>query len=120
MHELSIAYSLIELAEEEAGKQNVKVEAVYLKLGALAGVVKEALLFSFEVASQDTRLEGCKLVIEDVPVVIFCSSCQAERMLEPVRALCCPVCLSASGDIRQGKELELAALEVIDRVADAI
>ena len=35
-----------------------KVSAVHLRLGALSGVVKDALLFSYEVACQDTPLAG--------------------------------------------------------------
>ncbi|MFI5070488.1 MAG: hydrogenase/urease maturation nickel metallochaperone HypA, partial [Terriglobales bacterium] len=46
MHELSIAMSIVELAEEEAQQRNAQVTAVHLKLGALSGVVKEALCFS--------------------------------------------------------------------------
>ena len=44
MHELSIAMSIVELAEEEAERRGVHINAVHLKLGALSGVVKEALL----------------------------------------------------------------------------
>jgi hydrogenase nickel incorporation protein HypA/HybF len=44
MHELSIAMSIVEMAEEEAHLRNVRVSAVHLKLGMLSGVVKDALL----------------------------------------------------------------------------
>ena len=47
MHELSIAMSIIELAQEESERRGVHVSAVHLKLGALSGVVKEALLGFF-------------------------------------------------------------------------
>ena len=56
MHELSIAMSIVELAEEEAERRGVQVNAVHLKLGALSGVVKEALLSSYEMACEDTPL----------------------------------------------------------------
>ena len=66
MHELSIALSIIEGAEEELARQGGgRVCAVYLKLGPLAGVVKEALLFSYGLASEGTALEGSSLVIEE-------------------------------------------------------
>ena len=35
MHELSIAMSIVEMAEEEAERRGVQVNAVHLKLGAL-------------------------------------------------------------------------------------
>ena len=78
MHELSIAMSIVEMAEEEAEQRGgVQVSAVHLKLGALSGVVKEALLSSYEMACEDTPLKGSRLVIEEVPVVVFCPSCQS-------------------------------------------
>jgi len=45
MHELSIAMGIVEAATEEAQKRGVQVSAVHLRLGALSGVVKDALLF---------------------------------------------------------------------------
>ena len=56
MHELSIAMSIVELAEEEADRRGVQIEAVHLKLGALAGIVKEALLSCYEMACENTPL----------------------------------------------------------------
>ena len=50
MHELSIAHSLVEIAEEAAAKAGVaRVTVVHLRLGVLAGVVQDALLFGFEI-----------------------------------------------------------------------
>ncbi len=54
MHELSIAMSIVEMAEEEAQLRNVKVSAVHLKLGKLSGVVKDALLSSYGMACDGT------------------------------------------------------------------
>jgi len=48
MHELSIAMSIVELAEEEAERRGVRIDVVHLKLGALSVVVKEALLSCYE------------------------------------------------------------------------
>jgi len=66
MHELSIAVSIIEVAEEEAARNNAtRVQSVRLRLGALAGVAKEALLFSYGIACEGTPLEGSRLLIDD-------------------------------------------------------
>src|SRR6185436_4996965 len=100
MHELSIALSMIEMATEEAERRGAaRVTALYLKLGPLSGVVKDALLFSYEVASNGTPLEGSRLVIEDVPVVVYCSECQAQRRLESIQRFCCPVCDALCPDV---------------------
>ena len=68
MHELSIAVNIVDIACEEAERQgDSRVDAVYLNLGALSGVVKEALLFSWELACEGTRIAGARLAIRDVP-----------------------------------------------------
>jgi len=112
MHELSIAMSIVDTALEEAERRGVQVIAVHLRLGALSGVVKDALLFSYEMACQDTPLQGSRLVVEDVPVAVFCPQCQQQRTLNSVQSFSCPVCGSPTRDILQGKELEVFALEV--------
>jgi hypothetical protein len=58
MHELSIAMSIVDMALGEAERRQVQISAVHLKLGPLSGVVKEALLSSYEMACYDTPLKG--------------------------------------------------------------
>ncbi len=113
MHELSIALRVVELAADRAGQYpGARVETVHLRVGALAGVARDALLFSFDAASRGTIVEGARLVIEDVPVRIFCARCRAERTMEEPFMFRCPVCGMPAPDVTQGRELELAALEV--------
>jgi hydrogenase nickel incorporation protein HypA/HybF len=120
MHELSIALSIVEGVEEElacrvtgnVAEENERVEAVRLRLGPLSGVVKEALLFSFEAAAAGTRLEGCRLEIEDTPVVVYCPNCEAERTAVSAQNLSCSECGAPGGDVRSGAELQVFALEL--------
>lgn len=112
MHELSIAMSIIDAATDEAKQRGVHVNAVHLRMGVLSGVVKDALFFSYEVACQDTPLEGSRLIIEDIPVAVFCPRCKEKRVLPSVQSFTCPECGTPSGEVVQGKELEVFALEV--------
>ncbi len=113
MHELSIALSIIEGAEEEAVRQGGgRVCAVHLRLGPLAGVVKEALLFSYEVACEGTSLAGSNLVIEDVPLLILCPQCRAERAAVSLQRLHCAECGTPAAEVLHGAELEVSALEL--------
>jgi hydrogenase nickel incorporation protein HypA/HybF len=119
MHELSIAVSLVDLACDEARRLgDATVDAIYVRLGALAGVVKDPLLFSFELAKQGTEISAARLEIEDVPVTVWCSKCASERVLSDVRCRRCPVCNAATPQILRGDELELFALEVQDASTD--
>lgn len=113
MHELSIALSIIEGAEEEVERQGGgRVCAVHLKLGPLAGVVREALLFSYELACEGTLLEGSSLIVEEIPIRIYCETCGAEGDPVSGRCLHCARCGASACRVVKGAELELSALEL--------
>jgi hydrogenase nickel incorporation protein HypA/HybF len=119
VHELSIALSLVDAACEAAAPLgNVRVEALHVRLGALSGVVKEALAFSFAIAASGTRIDGARLDIEEVAVTAYCPQCDAERTLDAASfALRCPVCDGPLTKLIHGREMELTALEVSDEQA---
>ena len=112
MHELSIAMSIVDMAQEEAELRSVQVDAVHLELGALSGVVKEALLFSYEVACGGTILEGSRLVVKDIPIEVFCPGCKLSKTLKSMQWFYCPDCGAATSEILHGKELVITALEL--------
>lgn len=113
MHELSIAYSLVEVAGQSAQEAGAtKVLSVTLRLGALSGVVRGALEFGYEVATADTLLAGSTLMVKELPVRVYCVECAQVVELLSVQRFRCPVCDTPSGDIRQGRELELESIEI--------
>lgn len=115
MHELSIAYNLVEIAQNAAHQAGAtQVRAVHLQLGAMSGVVESALRFGYDIATQGTLLEGSTLQIETVPVVVYCPTCAAERTLKSIQLFQCPVCETPTADVRQGRELEILYLEIDD------
>lgn len=112
MHELSIALSIVDVVEEEsATRGGVRVSAVHLRLGALSGVVREALVSSYNLACEGTPLQGSHLVIEEHPVVVYCQTCGERRRLPSIQRFCCPVC-GAAGEVVQGREIEVTAFEI--------
>ena len=115
MHELSIALSILDVAEEEVERRgNVQVEAIYVKLGPLSGVVKESLLSAYELAREQTPFASARLVIEDVPIVIFCSNCGTERAVHSLQEMRCVHCNAPAEQIVHGRELQLSALELAE------
>ncbi len=113
MHELSIAMSMVEMATAEVVRQGgAQVNALHLRLGRLSGVVKEALLFSWELACEDSPLAGSRLLIEDVPVVVRCSPCGVDRTLPSIQSFACPVCREPTPEVIRGKEIEVVAMEI--------
>ncbi len=115
MHELSIAQSLIEVACDAATENAAKrITKLRLRIGRMAGVVEEALRFSFDLAAEGTACEGAALDIEDVAVSVMCPACNGAKVLEDCYALMCPTCQTPTSQILTGQELELVSLEVAD------
>ncbi|MEA3337865.1 MAG: hydrogenase maturation nickel metallochaperone HypA [Chloroflexota bacterium] len=115
MHELSIACNLVETAETAARDAGVEqVSAVHVRVGALSGVVKESLLFAYDLVVKDTLLEGSQLVVEEVPVIVYCPSCDANVALTSLHKFACPHCKTPTPRIVSGRELQLVALEIED------
>lgn len=114
MHELSIAMNILGIAEEESKRRGgVRVVAVHLKLGELSGVVKEALLSAFEIAREGSSLPDSKLIVEDVPIDVFCPRCDRETRAASPQLLQCVECGTPTGNVIRGRELEVAALEIV-------
>jgi len=113
MHELSIALSILDMAAEEAQRHgSVRIRAIHLRLGPLAGVVKEALLSAFELARDAESLGDATLIIEEVPIVAHCPTCGTDRQVVALDRLCCTECSTPTPDIVSGRELEVVALEI--------
>jgi hydrogenase nickel incorporation protein HypA/HybF len=117
MHELSIALSMIEMATGEAEKRGgARIGALHLKLGVLSGVVKDALLFSWEIACAGTLLEGARLEIEEIPLVVFCANCRATKTLDSINSFLCPSCNLPTPEVVEGRELQVTALEILSEL----
>ena len=118
MHELSIAQSLIELASDTAVQEDSEqVTRLHIRIGTLAGVVKEALQFSFELAAADTPCAGAMLEIDVIGVTIHCPTCGETKTPVDSYYFCCPDCGSLVPDVLSGRELDLVSVEVDTHVA---
>ena len=71
-----------------------------------------ALMFCYEAACEGTLLEGSHLVIEEVPIAVYCAACRMESHPQSMQQLACPRCNFAAKVVR-GYELEIGALEVL-------
>lgn len=119
MHELSIALAIVDFAAEEAERRGrARVVAVHLRLGPLSGVVKEALLGAYELASEASAVAGSRLVIEDVPILAWCPACRADQPVVSIQCLCCRECGTPSAQVVSGRDLEVTAMEIADEPSD--
>jgi hydrogenase nickel incorporation protein HypA/HybF len=113
VHEITVALALLDSVQEAAFEQGIEqVKAVHVRVGAFSGVVRDALLFSWDVATAETVAAGSTLVVEDIPLVVFCERCSGERSPLPGTGLLCPECKTPSPQIVRGREMQLVAMEV--------
>lgn len=119
MHELSIASAILDNVRAEAEKRpGTRVVKVGVRIGELAGVDPEALSFGFEVLVRGTELEPLALEIEFRPLRYRCQQCESTFELTG-DGLACPACGSPETFFVSGDELELAYLELEERVSVA-
>ncbi len=112
MHELSIMQSALDMALAQARKAEAsRVYVIKLRVGDLSGVVPEALQFAFESLAAGTLADGAALEIEPVAARFWCGECRKEFQAAQVFAEC-PDCRQVSGDLRAGREIELASMEI--------
>jgi hydrogenase nickel incorporation protein HypA/HybF len=109
MHELSITQSIVEICENHAGGR--RVASVSLAIGALSGVVPEAVEFCFEACSRNTLLEGARLLIDRIPARARCRSCAAEQAVASYYEACA-ACGGYGMEVLFGEELRVKQLEV--------
>jgi hydrogenase nickel incorporation protein HypA/HybF len=112
MHEVGIMTEAVRLAVESARARGAsRIYELRLRVGALSGAVPEALRFAFDAVTAGTIAQGASLAIEAVPAVWWCRGCAAEFGAEGPLAQC-PRCGAWSGELRAGRELDIASIEV--------
>lgn len=112
MHEVSIMAEAVRMAVETAQSAGAKrVIGLRLRVGTLSGAVPEAMQFAWDVVRRDTSAAEAWLEIESVPAASWCANCQVEfECRDFVNE--CPRCHDVSGDLRRGRELEIANVEI--------
>jgi hydrogenase nickel incorporation protein HypA/HybF len=113
MHEVGIMEEILTLATEHAARHDARrICRLTVRVGALSGVDADALRFAFDAVTPGTVAEGAEFRLEAVPVACFCPGCRCE--FEPAELFYeCPRCGRLTADVRRGRELELASLEVL-------
>ena len=102
MHELSVAEAIISAVIREKDDRNLsEIASVGVKVGALSGVLPDALQFSFETAVEGTSLAGTNLVMEPVSACGQCRDCSREFEIGDL-IFSCPDCGSGQMAYEEG------------------
>jgi hydrogenase nickel incorporation protein HypA/HybF len=112
MHELSLAQALVDQVTELAHQDGCsRILAVDVRIGALSGVMRDALEFCFPAAARGTALEGAVLRVTEVPLKALCRDCRCQSQPEPFE-IQCPHCGSMDLELSDAREFSLVSLEV--------
>ncbi len=109
MHELGICQEVVRIASERCGGASVK--RVVLEVGVLTAVLPEALRFCFQLATEETPLQGAALEIVEVPGQARCRGCGASLVLRVPYGQCACGGIDlewTAGDALHVRELEVA------------
>jgi len=102
----------VRLAEESAkAAGGCRVTGLRLRVGTMSGAVPEAMRFAWDVVRRDTIAAGAWLEIETVLAVSWCAACGREFEYG-VHGSECPGCHQFSDELRRGRELDIATVEM--------
>lgn len=112
MHEMSLCEGILQVLQEQARAQQFsRVKCVWLEIGDLAGVERDAMRFGFDAVMRDSIAHGARLEIVEVPGQAWCLQC-AKSVRVRQRYEACPDCGSYQLQVTGGEEMRIKELEV--------
>lgn len=112
MHEASIMQSVLEIACERMQEQGAsRIHCVRLRVGALSGVVPEALEFAFAAMKAETPAAEASMEMEFEPARLRCKACRQDFDTTAIAEVC-PHCGGWQTEVLQGQALDLVSMEV--------
>lgn len=113
MHEAYLAQTIINIVNNEikSKQESIKIKNVYVKIGILHAVIPESLQLFFNIIKKEHKaLKEATLIIEKIPIQIFCPLCHKTSIIEEPNFLCTncnhPV------KIKQGQELLVSSIDL--------
>ena len=112
MHELSVCQGMLRVVDKVMEEHpGARLQRIYLDIGKGSTIEPLLLREAFAVITSGGEHEGVELVVNEIPLVGRCSSC--DRTFEyKEMALGCPDCGSTAITIESGLELNVRELEI--------
>ncbi|MCB9993376.1 MAG: hydrogenase maturation nickel metallochaperone HypA [Hyphomicrobiaceae bacterium] len=110
MHELSVCQGLIGQVERLVAEHGAKrVTRILVLVGPLSGVEAPLLERAFTIARMGTSAEDAELEVHEMPVRVWCDTCQMETEAA-LNRLVCGNCGDWHVTLRSGDELLLKSV----------
>jgi hydrogenase nickel incorporation protein HypA/HybF len=112
MHELSIVMSIVDIAQQQAEKEQASIiDEIEIDIGCLSSIEMNAFEFAWKQGVKETILEKAEKKINRIKGRAKCLDCENFFPLENLYDAC-PVCGEHFLDIIEGKELRVKSLVV--------
>lgn len=113
MHELTIAGALVDQVCQVAASVNAaRVAEIRIRMGALSGIAR-SLHFCFPSVARGTLCDTAILHIEEVPLTVMCSHCNAVKTPAALYNFRCPDCGRPTPQVLTGRELQLVSVGLV-------
>lgn len=118
MHELSIARSIADIVcNLVERKDRRRIRTITVDVGQMSGVVPDSLEFCFQALSPEYDLPPHSLSINRIPFLCSCRACRHE-FSNDTGIVVCPSCGSYETEVRSGRELRVATIDLEDETKD--
>ena len=111
MHELSLAFEIVNLVEAEARSHGAeKIHEVTLVIGTLSGVDADAVMYALEFTVPGTLLEKSKFILKTEKGTGTCFRCNFNFEMDS-RTQGCPVCGMIPVEVAGGTSFSVLSIE---------
>ena len=115
MHEASIASGILDIVRQHVlDADALRVRAIRVRIGAIAGVVPGSLEFCFDAIVAGTEYSAAFLEIDQVPAHGVCGDCGRAAAIETLPPFACRSCGSPFVTVTSGDDLSVVDVELDD------
>jgi hydrogenase nickel incorporation protein HypA/HybF len=112
MHEMSLAENVLQIIEDAATSEGFsRVKTVWLEIGQLSCVEKEAMRFCFDAVTRDSIAHDARLEIIEISGRGRCDNCACDVPLAALHEVC-PHCGKQGLAVSAGDTMRVFELEV--------
>ncbi len=113
MHELSIAWSIIDEAKKIASHNNASIlQSIEVDVGQISGIDIDSLKFILRnISRDDNTIKDCIYKFNIINVTKRCSRCNNEYQVSRLSEIC-NICGCTDSTVISGNELRIASIEI--------
>lgn len=106
MHEISLVRSIFNTLEAEFSNEELqRLTSIKLRVGLLSNVEPTLMHNAFQaVTTAEDKFQAVELMVETVPVEIYCQACDAHSVIENYKFICAN-CDQPNNNVVKGMEL---------------